>query len=116
MKYITLALLLAYTFGGQLWVAPVLAWVTVFFASLFYWLCFSLIVGTKKTDLYTEFHVADIATLRVIQIALVVFLWVTGYGYHAMFTLPWTIIMTMTDILTILVKWEIIEYTNRDEE
>lgn len=109
LKYISLGLILAHVYGGYVWAAPTLAYLFVFFGAVFYWLCLSLITGLKYSKISTDFDLTEMATIRVVYIGTTVFLYMTGYYWAFWFTLPWTVIMTIADIVSVMVRYGWIE-------
>lgn len=109
LKYVSLALILGYTYLGIEWAPTVLAWMIGIFASIFYLLMFYLITGLKQSSLDPNFDIMGALTNRLVQAGSVAFLWLTGYQMVAIFALPWIVVMTLADLLSILVKKEIME-------
>jgi len=116
LKYVSLALILAYTYLGQEWTATVLAYMTGFYAMIFYGLMFYLITGLKQSTLDPDFDIMTSMTTRLVHIGSVAFLWLAGFQMVAIFALPWIIVMTLAGLLSILVKKEIMEIQKVEPE
>jgi hypothetical protein len=120
LKYAHLALIMvAAYFPDMAWAMPTLATIQVFFAVMFYWLCFGLLSGLKTSGINPEMDTPGAWTNRIVQTGAtaVLFLsWDPVYQAIAIFTLPWIIINIFTDILATLVKWEIVDITDKEEE
>lgn len=120
MKYAHLAVIMvAAYFPDMAWAMPALATVQVFFAIMFYWLCFGLLSGLKVSSINTEMDTPGAWTTRIVQTGAtaVLFLsWDPVYQAIAIFSLPWIIVNIFTDILATLVKWEIVDIAIKDDD
>ena len=100
------------------WALPTLAALNLFFAVMFYWLCVGLLAGLRASTINSELEVADAWTARVIQISATLVLYMTGdtlYQFIAIFSMPWILTNTFTDTFATLVKWQILEVTDKEE-
>ena len=101
----------------QAWALPTLAAISIFYASLFYWLCFGLLAGLKASSINHEIEVADAWSRRMIQTLATIVLIASGdmvFIVMGVFTLPWIITNTVTDMFATLVKWNILEVTDKE--
>ena len=119
IKFIHLALILTAVYLPQaVWAMPTLALINLFFSILFYWLCFGLLTGLKASSINDEIEVSEAWMGRVIQASATAVLFMSGepvYQYIAMFSLPWIITNWITDTFATLVKWEVLEVTDKEE-
>jgi len=116
LKYVTLALIMGSVFMGWTWAALAVASIAVVTASVFYLLCFNLIAGLKESSLTDDFSVAELGSLRVVQLATLAFMWMTGFHIAAVFILPWVAIMTLTDVMSLSVRWGWVEIEPSDSD
>tara|TARA_R110000796_G_scaffold35564_2_gene91273 strand:- start:216 stop:530 length:315 start_codon:yes stop_codon:yes gene_type:complete len=101
----------------QAWALPALAGLTIAYGMLFYWLCYGLLTGLKVSSVNSEIEVADAWTARIIQLACVTVLYMSGdtnYMLVAAFALPWTVISVLVDIFATLIKWDILEVQDKE--
>lgn len=119
IKYIHLAILLVAVYLPEaVWALPTLAVLNLFFSVLFYWLCFGLLTGLKASSINEDIDLADAWSGRVIQATATVVLFLSPdptYQYIAMFSLPWIVTNWITDIFATLVKWDVLEVTDKEE-
>jgi hypothetical protein len=120
LRYIHLALILiaVYIPDYAPWALPTLAAVQVVFALMFYWLCFTLLSGLSISNVNSEIEVADAWSSRFIQFGATALLYSTGdplYQFIAIASAPWIVINIMTDAFATLIKWEILEVTDKEE-
>ena len=119
IKFIHLAIIMVAAYLPQaVWAMPTLALINIVFSVMFYWLCFGLLAGLKVAGINDEMEVADAWTSRVIQASATALLFMSNdptYQYIAMISLPWIVINWFTDAFATLVKWEILEVTDKEE-
>ena len=119
LKYIHLGVIITASYvPSAVWALPTLAVINVVFAVMFYWLCFGLLAGLRASNINPEIEVAEAWTSRVVQTGATAFLFLQNdpiYMMVAMFSLPWIITNIVTDIFATLVKWEVLEVTDKEE-
>ena len=121
LTYIHLAILLAAVYLPQyaIWAMPSLAAINLLFSAMFYMLCFHLLSGLKASSVNAEMDVPAAWTTRTVQIGATAVLLMSANQYFvwiAIFSMPWIILNIFTDAFGTLVKWEILEITDRSEE
>lgn len=99
------------------WVLPAIAIIMVVFSLMYYYLLFKVFSGLVTIDVKPDFEIAQIWTTRVILIGAGIVLILAG-GYYqtiAAFVFPWLLTTFMFDVLTTLVKMELLEIRKKDE-
>ncbi len=118
LRYSHLAVILVAVFlPEQEWALPVLAVFHVVMTSLFFYLVFCLLCGLSKSNVNEDIDVHDMIILRMVTFLSLLVLFVSGemvYIIIAAASSPWVITNTMTDIFAVLVKWEILEVTDKE--
>lgn len=118
MKYIHLALILVavYFTEYQDFALGAIATINILFATLFYWLSFSLLAGLSVSEVNPEIEVSDALASRLIHITGTIVLLMAGdvYTYIALITAPWVIVNTFTDFFAMLVKWQILQIHDKE--
>lgn len=119
MRYIHLSIILVAVYLPQyaVWALPTLAGINLLFAVMFYSLCFSLLAGLKSSGINEEMIVTDTWSSRVIQAVSATILLMSGDFWFVaigIFTLPWIIINIVTDAFATLVKWEVLEISDKE--
>lgn len=113
MRYIHLALIMVAVYLPTMtWALPALAAIQIFFALMFYWLVFGLVSGLKVSSINTDMDTPTAWTSRIVQTgatAVLFLTWDPMYQAIAIFSLPWIIINLFTDFLATMVKWEILD-------
>ena len=100
----------------ETWALPLIAAINLLFSALFYWLCLGLIAGLKASSLNYDMEVADAWTRRMISTLGAIVLLMSGDSTFVMigvFTLPWIITNILADMFATLVKWEILQITDK---
>lgn len=118
IKFIHLAIIMVAVYlPDQTWAFPTLAAINLVFSIMFYWLCFGLLTGLKASSINEDIDVPDAWTSRVVQTGATIVLFTTGDIYLIMiaaFSLPWIATNLLTDTFATLVKWEILEVTDKE--
>lgn len=81
----------------------ILAGISVVFASMFYWVIFHMIIGTKIVELTDDFDVNAMWQSRFIHVAGVLVLHPLGFIEAFYFSLPFVILSVCSDIMSTLV-------------
>jgi hypothetical protein len=107
IKYLGVAAALAATYGIEGAIE-----VTTFFlallASMFYFVAFRLFTGLSQAALSTDFDVLHMLMVYMIYITMATLVYMSPYSYIAFVALPWLIIQGSANILSLLVKFDII--------
>lgn len=116
--YPLLALIVMSVWYPMPWVLPTLAAIMVSFALMFYYLVFKCMSGLVRVTVNTDFFVSEVWTSRIVQIASVAVLFMSGdpYTWLATFVAPWVLVNTMSDILATLVNFGLLEIKDKDED
>ena len=118
LKFFHLAIIMVAVYlPDQAWALPALAAINITFSLMFYWLCFGLLTGLKASSINDDIDVADAWTSRVVQTGATIVMLMTGDTILiaiAAFSLPWIITNLITDSFATLVKWEILEVTDKE--
>ena len=115
-KYPTLACLFLIAFSEYSTEASyALAGISVVFASMFYWIVFQMVIGTKRVELTGDCDINYTWQGRVVHVAGVVALFPLGLIEAFYFALPFVIIGIMTDIMSTLIALGIMEFSDEEE-
>ena len=115
-KYPTLACLFLIAFSEYGTEASyALAGISVVFASMFYWIVFQMVIGTKRVELTGDCDINYTWQGRVVHVAGVVALFPLGLIEAFYFALPFVIIGIMTDIMSTLIALGIMEFSDEEE-
>lgn len=115
VKYLGLVTILAasYNVEGAIELASfILAGLSV----MFYVLAFQLFAGLSKTSILKEFDLSKMILGYMINITMLIGIFMSPYSYVAIFALPWIIIQTLINGLSVLVKYEIIGIWENDQD
>lgn len=107
IKYIGAATALAAAYGieGAL-EAMVLCYMALAF--IFYMMTFRLFIGLSQAMLSSSFDTLQMITIYMIYITMTVITFNSEYDYISYIAMPWIAIQTAINILSILVKLDII--------
>ena len=116
MAYIVLALISLAVWYPMGWVLPTLAAMILFFAGLFYSLMFNLVAGLSVSSINTEFDLSKTWTSQVTHIGAVGVLIGSGgwFLWAGIFAAPWILVNLSTNVLSTLVKLELLKITDKD--
>lgn len=115
-KYPTLACLFLIAFSEYSTEASyALAGISVVFASMFYWIVFQMVIGTKRVELTGDCDINYTWQGRVVHVAGVVALFPLGLIEAFYFALPFVIIGIMADIMSTLIALGIMEFSDEEE-
>ena len=118
LKFFHLAIIMVAVYlPDQTWAMPALVAINILFSIMFYWLCFGLLTGLKASAINDEIDVADAWTSRVVQTGATLVMFMSGDTMIialAAFSLPWIITNLFTDTFATLVKWDILEVTDKE--
>lgn len=115
-KYPTLACLFLIAFSEYGTEASyALAGISVVFASMFYWIVFQMVIGTKRVELTGDCDINYTWQGRVVHVAGVVALFPLGLIEAFYFALPFVIIGIMADIMSTLIALGIMEFSDEEE-
>lgn len=107
IKYIGAAAALAAAYGisGALEVTVV---ALALLAFMFYIMAFRLFAGLSQAMILKEFDVLSMITIYMIYITMAVIVFMSPYSYVVLLCAPWLAIQTLINILSILVKYDIV--------
>lgn len=117
MPYIIVTLIGLSVWYPMEWVLPTLAASTVFFSLVFYHLMYNLVAGLSISAITTDFDLSTAWTNQITHIASSAVLIGSGgwFVYVGVFALPWVIVNFFTNVLSTLVKLEIVNITDKDD-
>lgn len=107
IKYIGAAAALAAAYGIE-GAVEVTAIALGLLASMFYFMTFRLFTGLSQAMLIKDFDVLSMITIYMIYITMATIVFMSPYSYVALLTAPWLFIQTGINILSILIKLDII--------
>lgn len=112
IKYIGAAAALAAAYGidGALEVTAIALGLL---ALLFYTMTFRLFTGLSQAMIMKDFDVLSMITIYMIYITMATIVFMSPYSYVALLAAPWLVIQTFINILSILVKLDIIGIEHR---
>ena len=112
IKYIGAAAALAAAYGidGALEVTAIALGLL---ACLFYTMTFRLFTGLSQAMIMKDFDVLSMITIYMIYITMATIVFMSPYSYVALLAAPWLVIQTFINILSILVKLDIIGIEHR---
>jgi len=107
IKYIGAAAALAAAYGieGALEVTAIALGLL---ASMFYFMTLRLFTGLSQAMIMKDFDVLSMITIYMIYITMAVIVFMSPYSYVALLAAPWLTIQTAINILSILIKLDII--------
>ncbi len=107
IKYIGAAAALAAAYGipGGLEVTIV---ALALLALMFYIMVFRLFSGLSQAMIIKDFDVLSMITIYMIYITMAVIVFMSPYWYVVLLCAPWLVIQTFINILSILVKYDIV--------
>jgi hypothetical protein len=107
IKYIGAAAVLAAAYGinGAL---EVTAAALVLLALIFYTMAFRLFTGLSQAVIVKDFDILRMLTIYMIYVTMLIVVFMSPYFYVALIAAPWIAIQTFINILSILVKLDII--------
>lgn len=107
IKYIGAAAVLAAAYGinGAL---EVTATALVLLALIFYAMAFRLFTGLSQAVIVKDFDILRMLTIYMIYVTMLIVVFMSPYFYVALIAAPWIAIQTFINILSILVKLDII--------
>ena len=119
LRYAHLTVILIAVFlPDETWALPVLAGFHLVLTFFFHYLVFGLLTGISKSDINEEIDLHDMIILRMITALSLLVLVTSGdvtYWIVAAISAPWYITNVITDIFALLVKWEILEITDKEQ-
>lgn len=112
IKYIGAAAALAAAYGidGALEVTAIALGLLAF---LFYTMTFRLFTGLSQAMIMKDFDILSMITIYMIYITMATIVFMSPYSYVALLAAPWLVIQTFINILSILVKFDIIGIEHR---
>tara|TARA_R110000851_G_scaffold304917_1_gene462868 strand:+ start:1200 stop:1484 length:285 start_codon:yes stop_codon:yes gene_type:complete len=93
-----------------------LAGISVVFASMFYWVIFHMIIGTKVVELIDDFDINEMWQNRLIHVTGVLVLHQIGFIEAFYFSLPFVILSVCSDIMSTLVALGYIKIDYQDHD
>lgn len=112
IKYVGAAAALAAAYGidGALEVTAIALGLL---AAMFYFMAMRLFTGLSQAMLLKDFDVLSMITIYMIYITMATIVFMSPYSYVALLAAPWLAIQTMINILSILIKLDIIGIEHR---
>lgn len=112
IKYLGAAAALAAAYGitGALEVTMI---ALIVLASLFYVMAFNLFIGTSRSVIAGKTDVLHMITVYMIYVTMTTVVFMSDYSWVAFMALPWLLIQTGINIVSLLVKFEIITFINK---
>lgn len=106
-KYLAVAVVLAATYKIP-YSVEVAALILGFFATTFYAMAFKLFAGFNNAQLADNVDILKVITIYMIYVSLGAIVFLSQYQPIAFFALPWLGIQLVINILSILIKLDII--------
>lgn len=112
IKYLGAAAALAAAYGidGALEVTAIALGLLAF---LFYTMAFRLFAGLSQAMIMKDFDILSMITIYMIYITMATIAFMSPYSYVALLAAPWLVIQAFINILSILVKLDIIGIEHR---
>lgn len=112
IKYIGAAAALAAAYGidGALEITTIALAVL---AGMFYFMAFRLFTGLSRAVVVQDADILAMMTIYMIYITMTIIVFVSPFSYVALLASPWLFIQTMINVLTILIKLDIIGIEHR---
>lgn len=107
LKYLGVAAILAATYGvtgGTESVAIILS----LLALMFYIMAFRLFCGLSQATLVNDINILQVITIYMIYVTMGIITFMSDYSLVTYFALPWLAIQAAINILSILIKLDII--------
>lgn len=106
-KYTGVAAVLAATYNIQ-GAIELTALLLIALASVFYIMTFRLFCGLSQAALVDGANILHVVTIYMIYVTMAAVTYMGPYSYIALVALPWLLIQGCINILTILIKLEIV--------
>ena len=118
LRYIHLAIILIAVYvPTQTWAIPVLAGIQLALTVFFYYMVFGLLSGLSRSGLNEDIDVQDMLITRIVtglSLTILIMTWQPVYWVIAALAMPWYITNILTDIFAILVKYQVLEITDKE--
>ena len=118
LRYTHLAIILiAVYMPDQTWAIPTLAGIQLALTAFFYYMVFGLLSGLSRSGLNEDIDIQDMLITRIVTGLSLTILIMTGqpiYWVIAALAMPWYVTNILTDIFAILVKYEVLEITDKE--
>ncbi len=107
IKYLGAAAVLAAAYGieGAIEVTTV---ILALLASMFYFMTLRLFTGLSQATLVENVDVLRMATIHMIYVTMTTVVFMSEYSYIALIAMPWIVIQTIINVLSVLIKLDII--------
>lgn len=107
IKYIGAAAALAAAYGIE-GAVEIMVVALGLLAAMFYTMTFRLFAGLSQATVNGDPDLLHMATIYMIYITMAVLTFYSPYAYVALIALPWLVIQTAVNILSVLIKLDII--------
>lgn len=118
LRYTHLAIILiAVYLPAETWAIPTLAGIQLALTAFFYYMVFGLLSGISRSALSEDIDIQDMLINRIVIGLSLTILIMTGqpiYWVIAALSMPWYVTNILTDIFAILVKYEVLEITDKE--
>lgn len=115
IKYIGLVTILAASFKVE-GAIELASFILAALAIMFYFLSFQVFAGLSQTSILKDFDVLRMITVYMINVTMIIGVFMSPYSYVAIFALPWMIIQTLINTLSVLVKYDIVGIRESDKD
>ena len=107
IKYLGAAAVLAAAYGieGAIEVTSV---TLALLASMFYFMTLRLFTGLSQATLVENVDVLKMTTIYMIYVTMTAVVFKSEYSYIALIAMPWIAIQTLINVLSVLIKLDII--------
>lgn len=112
LKYLGVAAIMAATFNLPSSLEAVVLILSLL-ATTFYIMAFRLFSGLSRAVLVDDANILQVITVHMIYITMAVIAFMGGYQIAVYIALPWLAIQGLINILTILIKLDIIGIQNK---
>jgi uncharacterized radical SAM superfamily protein len=107
LKYLGVAAVIAATYKLPYGIESAVTILAVL-ASMFYTMAFRLFTGLSQAELVEDVDILKMITIYMIYVTLAVVVFMSPFAYVTVFALPWLAIQTVINIISILLKLDVI--------
>lgn len=115
IKYIGLVTIVAASFKVE-GAIELASFILAALSIIFYGLAFQVFAGLSKTAILKDFDLPRMITAYMINVTMLIGVFMSPYSYVAIFALPWMIIQTLINTLSVLVKYDIVGIRENDQD
>ena len=113
IKYLGVAAALAAAYEVELGIEAT-AFLLALLASMFYFVSVRLFTGLSQAALSTDFDVLHLVMAYMIYVTMAALVFMSPYAYVAFVALPWLVIQGSANVLSLLIKFDIIGIEDKE--